>query len=275
MALYERQWKLALEVESPSAEVRAAHSLAALHHRLGRLAEAREYHQRGQERAEVSGDRFGEVYLIDDFVEVLLLLGEEDAARDLASRMRSVAHEMKDACAQGFALHRAATVEEQNGHGELARRLVTEALEVRRARNEPLEIAASLVLLARIEAAADRPAQAERALAEALELTPPDDPDAQLTAELARLELGLPSADATRVRSLLDARRSLMDVNVRMCAHHALWRVSGDARDLAEAKRLLDHLLAHAPEAYRGAMREAVGLHACILSDAREQKLDA
>ncbi len=275
MALYERQWTLALEIESPAAEVRAAHSLAALHHRLGRLKESWEYHQRGREKAEASGDRFGEVYLIDDFVEVLSLLGEEDAARDLASRMRSIAHEMKDVCAQGSALHRAATVEEQSGHGEKAREFAAEALEIRRARNEPLEIAASLVLLARIEAAADRPEEAERALAEAIELIPPDDPDAQLTAELARLELGLPSSDVDRVRSLIDARQGLLDVSVRMSAHYALWRASGDARDLAEAKQLLDHLLVNAPEACRRAMREEIPLHGRILADAREQELDA
>ncbi len=47
----------------------------------------------------------------------------------------------------------------------------------------------------------------------------------------------------------------------RMESRWWLWKGSGDGAHLAEAKRLLDHLVAHAPEECRGPMLERVPLH--------------
>ncbi len=44
-----------------------------------------------------------------------------------------------------------------------------------------------------------------------------------------------------------------------------LWTATGDLTHLAEAKRLLDHLVEHAPEEYRESMLKNVRLHREIM----------
>jgi hypothetical protein len=58
-----------------------------------------------------------------------------------------------------------------------------------------------------------------------------------------------------------------------MEARFLLWRATSDTADLAEARRLLQHLRDHAPAEYCDTMVENVPLHRDILAAAREAGL--
>jgi hypothetical protein len=55
-----------------------------------------------------------------------------------------------------------------------------------------------------------------------------------------------------------------------MLARFLLWRATRERAHLAEAKRRLDHLVAHAPEDCRASMLEDVRLHREIMEAARD-----
>ena len=55
------------------------------------------------------------------------------------------------------------------------------------------------------------------------------------------------------------------DVQVALDTRLVLWKATHDTAHLTEARRLLDHLVEHAPEEYRESMLKNVRLHREIL----------
>ncbi len=74
----------------------------------------------------------------------------------------------------------------------------------------------------------------------------------------------LPGGDVDGARRTLAAESDRLSVMVRIENHFALYQASGEEEDLAEARRLLDFLVCHAPEQYRESIRQNVALHRAI-----------
>ena len=72
--------------------------------------------------------------------------------------------------------------------------------------------------------------------------------------------------DVAAARELLRMSEERLPADVRMEARFLLWRADGNGEDLAESRRLLAHLVDHAPEEYRARMVENVLQHREILA---------
>jgi tetratricopeptide (TPR) repeat protein len=161
------------------------------------------------------------------------------------------------------ALHYLGETYENDGDtaGALAR--FEEALALRREISSPTEVAGTLVAIGRIHAEAGRAAEAASPLEEAVALGEEHDGPAELVLAscwLARTG-GLPAETAKSRLEEFDAR---LNSEERMTAHHLLFLATGDPLHRTEAVRGLDHLLEHAPDADRRAMRDRVPLHRAI-----------
>jgi hypothetical protein len=74
----------------------------------------------------------------------------------------------------------------------------------------------------------------------------------------------LPGGDPAAAAKTLDDLGEKPWVQHRMEARWYLWQATQDAAHLEESKRLLDHLVEHAPEEYKTSMIENVPLHKSI-----------
>ena len=81
----------------------------------------------------------------------------------------------------------------------------------------------------------------------------------ELPAAAALAVLGV--LDAGEVLAALGAEEARLDAQTRMRVLHDLHRATGDPALLAEAQALLEHLIRHAPAAWREPMRRRVPLH--------------
>ena len=82
-----------------------------------------------------------------------------------------------------------------------------------------------------------------------------------------------PGAMVAAALASLAAHEGLAGMLAAMEARFLLWQATRDPAHLAEAKRLLDHLVAHAPPDCRESMLANVRLHREIAAAAREQGL--
>ncbi|MDH3590635.1 MAG: AAA family ATPase, partial [Planctomycetota bacterium] len=71
----------------------------------------------------------------------------------------------------------------------------------------------------------------------------------------------LPDGDPTLAMQTWAQHGDVVVAPARLEASYLLWRITGENEHLARAKQLLDHRIAHAPEAHRESMLERVALH--------------
>ena len=70
--------------------------------------------------------------------------------------------------------------------------------------------------------------------------------------------------DLPRARAAFTAHSDHANVTARMAARFGLWKATAELEHLKEARRLLAHLVEHAPEALRESMLENVRLYRAI-----------
>ena len=151
-------------------------------------------------------------------------------------------------------------VAEEQGDADAAQSLYEESLALFRGIESPRGIATALVSIGRLRAANGCAGEAHTCLEEALALG--YQLDASDTVVLAQCHLAsLADRDATDALSALGKREERLEHAARMESRFLLWRATHDPAHLTEAKRLLDHLVDHAPEEYREAMLTNVRLN--------------
>jgi tetratricopeptide (TPR) repeat protein len=157
-------------------------------------------------------------------------------------------------------LHVLARAADARGDDAVALRFADEAIEQRRSTGQRAHEAESLVLrgasLARLGRHEDARAAWTEALAAARETSSPP--------VLVLASAGLaaaPGGDAGPALAALAADESALEWLPAMEARFVLWRATGDAAHLAEARRRLAFLVENAPEDCRGSMVGGVRLH--------------
>lgn len=230
----------------------------------GRLAEARSLLGSCEETLERGGGRQQFVFFLDEKARALRTLGRIDEARRV---LRDALDRLRDAPDdQGLAYVNDAlgTVDETAGHLEAAADRYRDAIGLRRHLHVPQGLAESLLGLGRVHLAAGRDEEARAALTEALDLARRHTlPDTLLRAAcgLAQMEGG----DASEALALLAEHESRVSHEGRIEVRFRFWEATQDETQLAAARRLLDHLVEHAPEEYRESMLEKVPLHRAIV----------
>mgnify|MGYP001824785791 FL=1 len=163
---------------------------------------------------------------------------------------------------EGFALWAASRLAEERGDRRRALMLAEQGLALRRELGQEDGIADSLRLIGRLHARHGDEEAAREALREAIAIGERLDRRPHL-AETRALLAGLPGEDAAAAEAALgEAGPNGETVEIR----YALWRATRRREHLRAAKELLDHRVAHAPEAYRTSMLENVELHREILA---------
>lgn len=164
-------------------------------------------------------------------------------------RGRRVARFVQASCANG-------------GRGDA--RLFADALRLAQEEGDRRGIAAAWLHLALVQLDASDDA-GERTLTEALAATRANgEPDlvARCLARLAAIERASPDA----VRDEIAPHAAALPVTTRLAVEHDLWRATGDAQHLTEARRQLDVLRAGAPARFRTSVVARVPLHRAVAS---------
>jgi serine/threonine protein kinase/tetratricopeptide (TPR) repeat protein len=269
---FDRHLALAREIGDRASEARATGNLGAALSTLGRLAEAREHYERHLALAREINDRQGEALAAVNLGCVFSTLGRLGEAREHLDRSLTLAREMGNRSLEGSALGCLAGAASESGDIALARRLLATALDVRRSMGAQGEVAESLLARGALfdpegradEARADL--QAALAIARDLAL-----PGVELAA-CAHLAL-LPGGDVAAALAELAAHEGRVAVQTAMEARFLLWQATHDPAHLAEAKRLLDFFVEHAPPESRATMLANVYLHREIAAAAKEAGL--
>jgi tetratricopeptide (TPR) repeat protein len=239
---------------------------------LGRLAEARVLNARHLEIAREIGFRGGEVNGLLSSCSTLVLSGRDGEAEQRLELALAASREIGDRRSEAIVLSRLAEAASRRGAPDDAERFHRGALEVSVAIGNRDRAAEVNVAFGDFLLQSGRRDEAVAAYSEAVrhaEAAGADEPHAEALARLAALGAREP-ADAVRAFA---SAEGAMSFSTRMDVNFVLWKATRDAARLAEAKRLLDHLVAHAPAEDRVSMIENVPLHREIAAAAREARL--
>jgi tetratricopeptide (TPR) repeat protein len=262
---HERRLALAREIGDRQGEATATGNLGNVFRLLGRLGEAREHYERHLALAREIGHRQGEAIATGNLGNVFYNLGRLGEAREHYERRLALSREIGDRSGEGFALHSLAGLSAEEGDAAAAERRYAEALALRREIGHRNGEAETLLLrgahLARRGREAEARADLDAALAIACELSRAD-VEFLATAQLATL----PGGDAGAAVAALAAHERGVDVQEAMEARFLVWQATHDRAHLAEAKRLLDFMVEHAPPECRESMLANVRLHREIVA---------
>jgi tetratricopeptide (TPR) repeat protein len=232
---------------------------------LGRLDEARSNLEQQFAISREIGDRRGEALALVNLGPIWLQLGDVARAREALSASAALCRETGARWPEGYALHGLAEVADADGDAALALRLHEEALALRRSNGFDGVVADSLLEIGALRRRAGDADGARAALDEAVALVRNQRRPQELALGLALLAC-LPGGNAaTAIAALATAGSGIDSPRVRFL----LWEATRDRVHLVEAKRLLDHLVAHAPPAHRESMLANVSLHREIAEAAR------
>jgi tetratricopeptide (TPR) repeat protein len=227
---------------------------------LGRLGEAREHHERYLALSREVGNRRHEAHAAESLGVVAAALGDSALARAQHEQFLAISREVGNRGGEGAALRCLASVSAEDGDAAAAERLYAEALALQRQIGHPVDEAETLVAagahLARQGRDAEARAHLDAALALALELSLPHI-ELLATAQLAVLSVG----DVAAALAALTAHEGRCELQEVMEARSLLWRATLDPVHIAEARRLLDLLVEHAPPECRESMIANVRLH--------------
>ena len=253
-------------------EAHATGNLGGVFGSRGHWAETRAHFERHLALAREIGYRRGEARATGNLGEVLFRLGRLGDAREHIERCLALSREIGDRHGEGFAIQSLADLSAEEGDAAAAERGYAEALALRRdighRDGEAETLRARGALLARRARADEARADLDAALAIARNLALAR-VELLATAELARL----PGGDVGAALAALAALAERAGAPAAMEARFLLWKMTHDGVHLIEAKRLLDHLVAHAPEQCRETMLANVSLHRDIAAAAKEAGL--
>jgi len=260
----ERSRTIAREIGDRLVEAHAAGNLGNLATDVGDYASALEEFEQCLAILREVGDRQGEAISLGSLGNLYLALGSYAQAREQHERHLVLAREVGNRQEEGYALYVLGLVAEREGDPARAEAALLESLAVSRANAHVVGIAGVQAALARVLRKDDKE-RAEGARQEALELAREHDLIETLllvTTEFAAEEGGdVPIAVETH-----RLHGENVGISWRMAACYRLWQATGEQSYLDQARRLLDELVEHAPEAYRRSIQENVALHRDILA---------
>jgi len=283
----ERSLALCREIGDRSGEAVATGNLGNVFFSFGRLGEAREHYERHLALSLEIGDRQGEARATGNLGSVFLDLGRLGEAREHNERHLAVCRETGNRRSEGFGLLCLAQLSAEEGDAAASECRYTETLALRREIGHLSGEAETLVARGALRAQQGREAEAradlDAALAIARELSLPG-VELLATAQLATLPGGPPRdrprdglvrpADmVTAALAALAAHEGGASVHEAMQVRLLLWQATRDPAHLAEAKRLLDFTIEHAPADCRESMLANVRLHCEIAAAARGEGL--
>ncbi|MHC5011403.1 MAG: ATP-binding protein, partial [Planctomycetota bacterium] len=261
---FERHQALARELGDRQGEVNATGNLGLLFSAAGQLAKARALNQRALDLARAIGSKQAEGYIAGNLAEVLLSLGCSDEAHTLAQRLHDLATDAEAPRAMAYGQYLLSRLAESDDDMAAAHAWASSALEHYRSLGEDSRTAGVLVRLGDLEAQLGHADAAVALLTEGLEVARrggDGDTAVLAMALLAREDREvLPESVAA-----LEGHADAMGHEARMYVSFTLWSTSGDHHWLVEAKRLLDHLVEHAPEEHRESMLKNVRLNREIM----------
>jgi serine/threonine protein kinase/tetratricopeptide (TPR) repeat protein len=266
VACYSAQLESARETGNRLQEATAMGNLGLAARSRGRLADARDAFERWLAVGrELSSPRDEAIALVN-LGPVKLALGDIEGARRVLQESLSICRNLGIRYPEAYALAGLSSVAEEDGDSETAMRLAREALAVRRAIGHADGVVESLIDIGELALDTGAGGEARDALTEAAALSQSQQDQASAALALALLAR-LPGGDVAAAAAAAAAKAGVRAVSHRL--QFALWRATGDARRLAEAKRALGELVAHAPPECRDAMLANVRLHREVEAAAR------
>jgi len=259
----ERSRAIAREIGDRQIEANAAGNLGNLFTDLGQYASALEDFEQCLSICREIGARQGEAITRGALGNLYLALGSYEEARTHHERHLVLAREIGNRHEEGHALHVLGLIAESEGDPARAEQLLLEALAVRRSIGHTAGVAEAQAALGHV-LRREAKERADRARGDALRLAQENglyETLLQVTAEQAAEGEG----DVSIAEETLRTHGERVSLSRRMAACHRLWKATGTRTHLEEAKRLLDHVVDHAPEAYRRSVQENVPLHRDIM----------
>ncbi|MHC4974815.1 MAG: tetratricopeptide repeat protein [Planctomycetota bacterium] len=260
-AQFEKSLALAREIGSRQGEAVAAGFLGNVLRCQGRYEEARAQFEKSLALAREIGDQQAEGVVLVNLGPLHADLGQTDLARKTLDESLLVLRGTGARRPEGAALEALGSLADQRGEIAEARRLYEEALALRK---DASGVASTLVALGRLEASQGEDSAATAYLEEAHSLAEGLQSPNQIllaTVELARLAGG----DVQAALDTFEEHEERVDFPDRLSVRFRLWELTRDRTHLAEAKRLLDFAVEHAPEDCRDSMIENVPLHRDIM----------
>jgi tetratricopeptide (TPR) repeat protein len=232
----------------------------------GYLARALELYERHVALSREVGYRRGEAVAAINQGSTNLQLGRIETAVSHLRYYLQLAEELSFRRGVSDTLQFLGEAAAEQGDWVAAERLHAEALDAARTTRRPGGEVFVLTSLGAVLDACGRLEEARAASSRAVEVARAEDASAAPLEALCRLAaLG---GDVAVASAALSAQGPRVEVRVRMEAHFLLFRATGDRAHLAEAKRLLDHLVENAPEDCRETMLSNVSLHRAIAAAA-------
>ena len=263
-ALYERALAMYREVADLRGEAYALGNLGILTSHGGRIAESLAWYERCRQASRAIGDRWGLMNAEGDQAYLRLRLGCCDEARSLAESALARAREIGFVEGQAEWHLALAEIEEAAGRLAVARQQVEHAIALASTSSCGETLADATLVLGRITEARGDGEVAVQHYAEAASLGEAHDaPQTSLRAAAHRARLL--GRDVEAVVEAAAARGSELGWSARLDLEWTLWRATQDASHLVEARRLLAHLLEHAPPEHREPMVDLVPLYGRIL----------
>lgn len=262
---YERHLELAREVGFRQAEAIATGNLGGLDYIAGRFASALLRHERMLRLSTEIGFRMGEASAMAGLGLVLGALGRRAEARGWQERRLALVRELRRPDQEGEALLWLGDFALDEGDRPEAERRYREALALWEAVGYRPGIGAVRGCLGAMCRESSRPEEAAEHLAAALAAARDTDAAGALVA--ASIEWALLRPEG--VQAALDAyaeKEPRLSHLERTHARFRLFRLTGDAAQLKEARRLLAELRDGAPEGDRARMVELVPLYRDILA---------
>jgi tetratricopeptide (TPR) repeat protein len=251
---------VAREIGARRTEATVCSNLGALSTALGRLDEARRHFRRRRDLARDAADVPGEALAVANLGRIARTLGDRDRAREHFARCLDLVRSIAFRRMEVTALAGLAALAEDAGDDDSAERTWREAATIGRGSGHRDGLAEALCSYGALLARRGRHDEARSLLHEACDVARRHGPVDALLLATAHTA-ALPDADVAAVRDEVTRIETRAGVPARMEGRLVLWRVSGDPVHLAEAKRLLDHLVEHAPAESRRRMRCEVRVH--------------
>jgi tetratricopeptide (TPR) repeat protein len=187
-------------------------------------------------------------------------LGQYDRAKEALNRAGETFAQLGYRWGRSYVLELLACVAEEEARPDEVEELLLESKDQRKELGLDDGVAESLCMLGRFHARRGEIDQARSELEECIALLGVESGPGTRSRAIAHLAT-LPGADVDAARRTVRADSGQLSITDRIDAHFALYRASGEEEELAEARRLLDFLVANAPEQYRDSIRANVSLH--------------
>jgi tetratricopeptide (TPR) repeat protein len=257
---FKRQSAIAREIGYRRGETVAAGNTGNAVRELGLYAEAQGHLEQQLALAREIGDRRSTAIALVNLGPTRLAMGQPAQARaDLESSLE-ICREIGTRYPEGYALHCLGSVADETGDAARAFARTEEALALRREIGHADGVAASLSQLGSLRRRAGDAESARTAFEESVSLSRSQGRKAQIALGLAGMAT-LPAGDARVAEEALEDAGATLAAGDAVQIRFLLWQATRDRAHLAEAKRLLDFLVAHAPSDSRGPMLANFRLH--------------